>query len=40
MSLVRSGFVTLPRGARPGFDDADVYPCPDSGGAAAYEERT
>jgi DNA-binding beta-propeller fold protein YncE len=26
MSLVRSGVVPLPRGARPGFDHADVYP--------------
>jgi hypothetical protein len=26
VSLVRVGFVALPRGARPGFDHADVYP--------------
>jgi DNA-binding beta-propeller fold protein YncE len=26
VSLVRSGFVPLPRGAQPGFDHADVYP--------------
>src|SRR6266568_1789472 len=26
MSLVRAGFIPIPRGAKPGFDHADVFP--------------
>ena len=32
MALVRSGFIAIPPGARPGFDHADIYP--DGTGAA------
>jgi len=39
MGLARTGFITVPPGARPGFDHADVYR--DGAGAARlYVART
>jgi DNA-binding beta-propeller fold protein YncE len=40
MALVRSGFISVPPGAKPGFDHADVYHDPTTGTTRLYVAHT